>query len=269
MTARESQDCRVAAEWIVSGGAQAPPAAVARHLAECPHCAELARLPILATGALAADEMSRIKASLLDGGLRAVTPLPSNGFLAASLLVILSAVLALGSWILGTGGWSARTTAARAGIFLPLLGATCLLVFAAARQMIPGSGSIDRWWKAASGVFVIAAPAAMIVFGPEAEPHFLHTGLYCLSLSMASAAVGFTALWLLLLHRGALLSPAESGWMTGGLTGIAMVAMAEIRCPNLNLHHILLWHLPVAFVTALCGGAAIGFLWTQISPRRN
>jgi hypothetical protein len=86
---------------------------------------------------------------------------------------------------------------------------------------------------------------------------------------MASAAVGFASLWLLLIRRGALLSPVAAGGITGGLAGIAMVAMAEIRCPNLNLHHILLWHLPVAIVTALCGGAAIGFLWTQISSRRN
>lgn len=271
MTARESQKCREAVEWIFSGGhdsAPAPPA-VARHLAECPHCAALARMPVSPDVALPAEEISRIKASLLDGGLRAVTPLPSSGSLAMLLFVTLMAVLALGSLILGTAGWSARTTAARAGIFVPLLGAVCLLAPAAVRQMIPGSGSIDRWWKAASGVFFVAAPSAMIVFGPEEEPHFLHTGLYCLSLSMASAAVGFAALWLLLIRHGALLSPAASGWMTGGLAGIAMVAMAEIRCPNLNLHHILLWHLPVALVTALCGGAAIGFLWNLISPRRN
>jgi hypothetical protein len=101
--ARESQDCRVAVEWILAGGvdaAQAPPA-VARRLAECPHCAELARLPVLSTDGLAAEELSRIKASLLDdgagGGLRAVTPLPSNGWLMLWLFVILSAVLALGS----------------------------------------------------------------------------------------------------------------------------------------------------------------------------
>lgn len=271
MTARESQNCRETAEWILSGGhdsSQAPPA-VARHLAECPHCAELARLPVSPGAALPADEISRIKASLLGGGLRAVTPLPSNGLLAVLLFVILIAVLALGSWILGTAGWSARTTAARAGIFLPLLGAACFLVLAAVRQMIPGSGSIDRWWQSSGGLFCIAAPAATIVYGPEEEPQFLHTGLYCLGLSMASAAAGFAALWLLLIRRGALLSPAAAGGITGGLAGITMVAMAEIRCPNLNLHHILLWHLPVAIVTALCGGAAIGFLWAQISSRRN
>src|SRR5262249_50210203 len=92
--------------------------------------------------------------SLLLRDLRPVTPLASEWSLIARLLLMLSAVLVIGSGFLGIHGWSSLAPYARGFIFGALLVGLCSLAFAVVRQMAPGRGSI-----------VALAGSAAIAFG--------------------------------------------------------------------------------------------------------
>jgi hypothetical protein len=63
-----------------------------------------------------------------------------------------------------------------------------------------------------------------------------------------------TWLWL---RRGAAQSPKLMGATTCGFAGLIGVTVLEVHCPNLNLYHILVWHLGVILLSAL-GGLALG-----------
>jgi len=58
------------------------------------------------------------------------------------------------------------------------------------------------------------------------------------------------------LRRGAILSPRAAGATTGLLAGLAGTSVLEIHCPNLDLSHILVWHVGVSVLGSLCGLAA-------------
>ena len=81
---------------------------------------------------------------------------------------------------------------------------------------------------------------------------------------LAYAVPAAAAFWLLL-RRGAILAPGLTGATAGGLAGLAGMGVLDMRCPNSNAYHILIWHVGVALV-AMAGGFAVG-RWSNC--RRN
>jgi hypothetical protein len=64
----------------------------------------------------------------------------------------------------------------------------------------------------------------------------------------------------ILLRRGAVQYPKLMAAAAGGFTGLVGLSVLEIICPNLNKHHILVWHWGVTLLSSLAGvalGAAI------------
>jgi len=43
------------------------------------------------------------------------------------------------------------------------------------------------------------------------------------------------------------------GATAGGLAGLAGLAVLEIHCPDVNVYHIVGWHISVAFVCVVAG----------------
>jgi hypothetical protein len=102
---------------------------------------------------------------------------------------------------------------------------------------------------------LLAAVAMMAVFHSREEKAFVSRGLWCLSSGLKYAIPGAVLTWLCLL-RGAAQSPKLIGATTGGFAGLIGVTVLEVHCPNLNLYHILVWHLGVLLFSAL-GGLAL------------
>jgi hypothetical protein len=76
------------------------------------------------------------------------------------------------------------------------------------------------------------------IFHRQQQSGFVPTGLMCLRTGLARAVPAAVLLWLLL-RRGAILSPGQTGATAGGLAGLVGLMALEIRCPNLDSYHIL------------------------------
>jgi hypothetical protein len=57
----------------------------------------------------------------------------------------------------------------------------------------------------------------------------------------------------LILRRGAILAPRVVGAITGMLAGLVSTTVLEVHCPNLNVWHILAWHVGIALLGLVAG----------------
>jgi negative regulator of sigma F NrsF-like protein len=257
-------NCNEAIGWLVSQANSPMPEPLAHHLDRCESCRTLADAVREAQAEFAVPPpVDRIK-SLLFRDLRPVKPLPSEGFLLALLLLILSAVLTIGSGLLGVHGWSSLAPYARLFIFSALLVGSCALAFAVVRQMAPGRGNILATVGSAVIAFGVLLTTISHVFHWRQEPRFVHTGLHCLTTGLIYAVVSGLLTWLVL-RRGAALSSVASGTITGGLVGFVGIIGLEIVCPNPNLAHIVLWHLSVGAL-GVTGGWTFGVIARAVRP---
>jgi len=109
-------------------------------------------------------------------------------------------------------------------------------------------------------LFVLAAGFA-VLFHPIEEATFVATGLVCLRIGLECAIPAALAVWLIL-RRGAFLTPLVTAATTGALAGLSGLVVLEIFCPNLNVYHVLIWHLGAALASAV-GGLAAGFILSR------
>jgi hypothetical protein len=249
---------------IARRGGELPPG-VTGHLARCEFCQQLVRA--YEDGrekAPAPAVLDRIKSVVL-ANLRPVTPLPSSRTLLGALFLLSLAVLDAGTLWLGTRGWQALALAKKVSVFAPLLAGAYLLGLAVVRQMVPGDAPTTRpvAWSAAAYALLVTVVAA--VFGRQREPLFVPNGLSCFGPGVIYAASAALFVWLVI-RRGAMLSGPLMGAMTGGLAGFIALAGIEIRCPNPNGNHILVWHLPLVLAGAL-GGVAVGEAGRRLARR--
>ncbi len=105
------------------------------------------------------------------------------------------------------------------------------------------------------------------VFQSRQESAFVSKGLLCLSVGLKYAIPGALLSWLWL-RRGATLFPRLMGATAGGFAGLIGITVLEVHCPNLNLYHILVWHLGVLLLSTL-GGLALGAAVEVIRQRRH
>jgi hypothetical protein len=253
--------CRDMEEVMISS-ALAPDAA--EHVAGCKRCRHLLRVFDQSPQASppSAGQMKRIEAAILRS-LAPVQPLASPpAFFSAFALVILTMVV-LGSLLLGTDGWRALNIFQRMAVFSPLAACACLLVLSLVQLMAPGSEHIISPTRLSIGVLPLLALIIATLFPSQEESSFVSVGLMCLRTGFSCAIPAAVLFWLLL-RRGAILSVGLTGAIAGGLAGLVGLIVLEVRCPNLNGYHILVWHWGVALL-AMLSGLALG----RLSNRRT
>lgn len=233
-----------------------PPGA-AEHMAQCGRCREVIRVLVEDVPNRRPSEraVKAIHASLLRD-LRPVRPLaPASVFLAGFAICFL-AVAILGAIQLHAYGWRVLSSWQRIVVFTSLALGACTLGLSMARQMKPGSKYSVSPNLLPAGVFLLVAASIAAMFRSREESAFAARGLWCLTAGLKYAIPGAMLTWLWL-RRGAAQCPKLMGATTGGFAGLIGVTVLEVHCPNLNLYHILVWHLGVLLLSAL-GGLALG-----------
>ncbi len=200
---------------------------------------------------LPADRLKQIE-NALTANLRPVQPLAPGGVYMAGFLGVFIAVCAIGGFIAGQFGWHALSELQKVAVFAPLVATIALLAFSLVGQMRPAAKHVRSSAWASAGLFVLLLLIMTVVFQSSQEPAFVRHGLACFRTGMtyATPAAFFFALLLL---RGAALTPAPTGATAGGLAGLVGLAVLEIHCPNLNVYHIVAWHVSVTLVCAIAG----------------
>jgi len=212
-----------------------------------------------------AIQLKKIQAALIDN-LKPVRPMAPSGVFLLALAVVFLAVVAAGPLLLGMNGWGALSTGQKIAVFAVLATGAVPLAVSMVGQMTPGS----KYTRAPSPVSVLVSLLLVLaaVFRPQQESAFVSNGLTCLKIGlMYSMTTAF--LVCILLRRGAAQYPKLMGSAAGGFTGLVGLSVLAIICPNMNEHHILVWHWSVTLLSSLAGeslGAAIDRL--SVSARR-
>jgi hypothetical protein len=248
--------CRDVDQFLIAHASGQPiPSEGAAHIASCEHCTRLVRA--LTESSRQALELPDFGAAVL-AGLKPVKPIASPGSRFAALVLIVAVVAAAGMALLGTAGWHALSTAQKTTVFGTLVTTTLLLAATLSRQVVPGSRLIvSPRLLAPAGLALMAAIFASL-FHPRHEATFVATGLFCLRIGLESA-IGAALLSWVALRRGVMLNPIATGAIAGAMAGLAGLTVLEIFCPNLNQHHVLVWHLGAALASTLAG-VAIGII---------
>jgi hypothetical protein len=180
-------------------------------------------------------------------------------------MLISLAVVAIGSMLLGVNGWNAFSSIQRMIIFTALAADTIMLAVSVVRQMAPGGRHSISPRLLPIGVLVPLILVTCVIFRVRHESAFVPDGLACLRNGLTYSIPAALLFWFLL-NFGAVLYPKLTGAAAGGLAGLIGVSVLEVRCPNLDLDHILVWHLGVILLCAF-GGLSLGALVEYVSQR--
>jgi len=229
----------------------------AEHVAECESCRRLVKA--LDTGHTSLEppesRLRQIQAAIKED-LRPVRPLASSGVFLLAFMLISLAVVATGSLLLGVNGWNALSTIQRMTIFAALTASVFLLAISVVRQMAPGGKPSISPRLLPIGILAGLIRATAVIFQVRHETAFVPDGLACLRTGMTYSIPAALLFWVLL-SRGAVLYPKLTGAAAGGFAGLIGVSVLEVGCPNLDLYHILVWHLGVILLCAI-GGLSLG-----------
>ncbi len=254
MTCRE-MDCIITSSSPSSGF---PPEAF-EHIAECNCCRLLAGiLDENCPSSLPSGTQIERMAAMLSRDLAPVQPLAGAGVFLAGLALVFLVSVALGTWLLGTNGWRQLGPVQKIAVLVPQSACAGLLALSLVRLMVPGSKHPISPMLLPVGVLSLLVVSILVSFSSHPESRFFANGIGCMQTGLAYAVPTAAAFWLLL-RCGAILSPGLTGASAGGLAALAGMVVLDMRCPNSNAYHILIWHVGVALV-AMAGGFAVGRL---------
>jgi hypothetical protein len=244
-----------------SGDLPLPPEAT-QHVVECESCRLLVNAIDRGHNSLepSRGRLKQIQA-MINEDLRAVRPLASSRvFLLAFMLVSLDFVVT-GSLLTGMKGWGALSRVQGTTVLAALTASTILLAISVVRQMAPGGKHSISPRLLPIGILALLILVTTAVFRVRHESAFVPDGLACLRTGLIYSTPA-ALVYLALLSRGAILYPKLTGAAAGGLAGLIGLGVLEVGCSNLNMFHVLIWHLGVILLCTLGGmllGAAVEF----------
>lgn len=197
--------------------------------------------------------LSRVAASLRPS-LRPVRPLPPVWALVAGLVLICTGVALAGAARSGLYGIHKLSGLDRALIF-PALGILILLSAAGSvAEMIPGSRRrVSPEALLLAGTLTLLAVFG-ILFHDYRTERFVAQGIVCLAAGLFHALPVAIAGWWLL-RRGFAVNPVAAGWAVGTLSGLAGLTMLELHCANLEVFHVVVWHIAVLLLSGVAGAS--------------
>lgn len=230
---------------------------VRAHIEQCKRCQELARILELpsADAQMDSSQIDRLQ-KMIVGDLHPVRALlPSWVFLLAFALIFVG-LSYLGVLFLGPYGWFALIPRQKIAVFATLAASAALLAFSLVKQMVPGQKWLPHPGLLPIGLFVLLCLVVASVFQVRTDPDFLTSGERCLRAGLPYAIPAAFLFWLIL-RRGAILSPRVVGAIAGMLAGLVSTTVLEVYCPNLDVRHILVWHVGIALLGLFAGVSAV------------
>jgi hypothetical protein len=229
------------------------PSDAQEHLKNCRSCRDLVR--VLATPVSSSQPSSqtvqRIEHALISD-LSVVKPPAPVRHIFVSLVVVFIVLVVLMAYRLGAFGIAAMNPSQLARILGAIVISSGLLIYSLLRQIVPGSRHRISPRLLPMGVVVSLILVTSVSFQFQYEANFWTRGWVCLGLGLPIA--GLAALPLgIVLRRGAVLYPAMTGAVTGLIAGLVGTSVLQIHCPNLDVWHIVVWHLGVAVVCSIAG----------------
>jgi hypothetical protein len=233
------------------------PREAAEHIIECESCRLLVKALDKDYASLGPPEgrLKQIQAAIKED-LRPVRPLASSGVFLLGFMLISLTVVAIGSLLLGVNGWLVLSGIQRMTIFTALTADVILLAVSVVRQMAPGGRHSISPRLLPIGILALLILVTGVILPVRHESAFVPDGLACLRTGLTYSIPAALLFWFLL-SRGAVLYPKLTGTAAGGFAGLIGVSVLEVGCPNLDLYHVLVWHLGVILVCAI-GGLSIG-----------
>jgi hypothetical protein len=253
---------RIVIERDISATSPFSPEAEA-HLLTCSRCKEIVgalRMPF-GEETVTSAALSRL-ANGLAADLLPRQPLSPTGFYLTAFLGIYASIVAFGVFREGTLALSAMNLVQILSILCTLGACALLLASSLVLQMVPGSLHRFRPEFLPTAVVATLSLVVAVLFQFRDETRFWERGWACLRMGVPFALLAAGPFWLVL-RRGAILSPRAAGAAAGLLAGLGGTSVLEIHCPNLDLSHILVWHVGVSVLGSLCGlgaGVAAEFL---------
>lgn len=200
---------------------------------------------------MSSTQIERLRAMII-GNLRPVRPLLPSWVFLLIIALIFAGLTYLGVSYLGTGGWFVLMQVQKIAVVTTLAASAALLAFSLVRQMVPGEKSLMRTGLLPAVLFVLLCLMVASVFQVRSDPNFLQAGRACLQAGVPYAIPAGLLFWLIV-RRGAILSPRAVGAVAGMLAGLVSTTVLEVHCPNLNVWHILVWHVGIALLGLLAG----------------
>jgi hypothetical protein len=210
------------------------------------------------------SQFERLQKMILDNPRSVRQLLPSWAFLLAFALIF-AGLSILGVSFLGAYGWFVLMPGQKVAVIASLAASAALLAFSLVRQMVPGQKPLLRPAALPVSLFVLLCLVVASVFQVQADPYFLRAGGACLKAGVPYAIPAALVFWLIL-RRGAILSPRIVGATAGMLSGLVSTTVLEVHCPNLNIWHILVWHVGIALL-GLAAGLLIAIVGQAIRNR--
>ena len=243
------------------------PAQVHMHLEQCQSCKALWDfLTGQDTAELTPELRSRINRAVQQS-LEPVKPLLSARLLTLGFLLIFGAISAGFVGVAGLGGANVMGNTAFAGM-LGVIGAAAFVVaLTLSREMSPGE---KRVLTTPQLFLLLLAPlflAASLLLPWDFSHNILPGSWRCFrhGFMFSLPAAGLVVM---LLRRGAVLSPGVAGAAAGLLAGLVGVVVLHFGCGMNNAAHVALAHLGVPLAGALIG-AAIGHWLRGMRPWRG
>lgn len=200
---------------------------------------------------MSSTQIERVRAMII-GNLHPVRPLLPSWVFLLIFALIFAGLTYLGISYLGMGGWFVLMPVQKIAVVTTLAASAVLLAFSLVRQMVPGEKSLMRTGLLPAVLFVLLCLMVASVFQVRSDPNFLQAGRACLQAGVPYAIPAVLLFWLIV-RRGAILSPRAVGAVAGMLAGLVSTTVLEVHCPNLNVWHILVWHVGIALLGLLAG----------------
>lgn len=246
-------------DWIVAShstsSAFAPEAM--EHIAVCEGCRRLAgALNGGLTVSLPPENRMRQIGAIVLRDLTPVRPLAPERVFLAALAAIGLAIVAVGSAMLGIGGWRGLGPSQKCAVFVTLAASSGMLAVSLVRLIAPGSRYYISPARLLISILMLQAAVFASIFPWRHESEFVPNGMNCLRTGLVCAIPSAAFIWLLL-RRGEISSYGLMGATAGGLAGMVSLAVLEVQCANGNALHILTSHIGMTLLS-MAAGFAIG-----------
>ncbi len=238
------------------------------HLHQCTSCKALWEF---LTGKLDAEDLPQELQSKLDSvvlsDLQPVKPVPSAGVLALLFGAVFAVLSAVFIFLSGTSGAQAQSSVQLGAILgVVCIAATALAVWLSG-EMIPAT----KRFITPAGLFTIICVglflAVLGLFEWQQENDLFAHGWHCFRVGVLTTLPA-SALLILVLNRGAVLSFAAVGAGAGLMAGLVGVVTLQLGCTMTSAPHIMVGHLTIPLVAAAAGyfiGKAAPLLMTRPS----